>query len=85
MKEPKKITYSELMKELENHRCNPAYPYTEQQDQFLLKARNNPRPVPYPVLVKLWIKAGWKVVTIAQIKGRWLRLQNGKLGQKNES
>ena len=64
------ITFEELMKELEKHRGmrSRLRILSEQQKEFLIKCRENVRPVSYKEMTKLWKRAGWDEITESTIR-----------------
>ena len=55
------FTWESLQKELDGYRERKkgVMNITEDQKDFILKCRDNDRPVPYPQMVMLWEKLGW--------------------------
>jgi uncharacterized protein YifE (UPF0438 family) len=78
MKEPKQITYSELMKSLDQFREKPKInPLTEEQKKFLLKCRNNPKPIPFLKMAELWSKV-WYEIKETTVRNKYLSLKNDR-------
>ncbi|MFA5196751.1 MAG: hypothetical protein WC401_13215 [Bacteroidales bacterium] len=63
MKEPKAITFDELMKETKRLLANPVDPrrtiLTNEQIKFLIQARGGNQKLRYKDVRKLWELAGW--------------------------
>ena len=79
MRQPKPITYDEVMAELEKHVLikggQNRYPFTPQMDKLILKARS--KRVSFMKIQGLWDKLGWGHIAKDTIRARFIRLENG--------
>lgn len=69
------ITYAELMKELDKHRTMYKSKLTKEQENFILKCRDNESPVTYPVMVKLWERTGWGKIGTTTLRNHYKKLK----------
>ena len=71
-----KITYGQLMKELDKYRPNRVSgDYTKQQDEFILKCRDSKNPVSFNKMTELWTKLGWSKISKSALRLRWYKLK----------
>jgi hypothetical protein len=79
-KEPKPITYNEVMSKLDELRRNPKIEkhFTPQMDALLLKARTGKKVVPFSEIMKLWEELGWGHIAHATLSVRLKTLQAKK-------
>ena len=71
-----KITYNELMKSLDQFRVKPKRcSLTEEQKKFLLRCRDNPKPIPYNKMAELWSKL-WGEIKETSIRNRYLSIKD---------
>jgi len=77
MKDELPISYDELLKELEQARepGRTKITFNPQQQEFILAARDNERPVSYDRLVTLWKKAGWGKIARSTLALEYKRLK----------
>lgn len=70
-----KITYAELMKELDKYRKGVPI-FTPEQDKFIKECRNKDKgTVPYPVMVELWSKLGWGKIAEKSLLYRYKQIR----------
>ena len=72
-----KITFEELMKEVENHRgakYEKERVFTEEQKKFFVACRENNSPVAYEKMSLLWEKAGWGKLSAHTIRRAWVKM-----------
>ena len=76
-----KITFSELMKTLDEFRGKKCINRIISPDQrkFMEKCRNNLNPVAYKTMAELWMKVGWGKMTESTMRNTYLR--ESKKGQ----
>jgi len=76
MRNPNKITYDQMMKELDKHRGHQrrGVILTDKQINFLKTCREHPNPVTYEKMTVLWIRAGWGKISENTIRKRYVDL-----------
>ncbi|MCK9544273.1 MAG: hypothetical protein M0R03_19820 [Novosphingobium sp.] len=78
-REPKTISFEELMKELEACRVKPTkITLTQDQKKFLKRARENQRPAAWLTIKRLWDKK-WPPLSITSLRGRYEMIKQEKL------
>ena len=77
MSKPKKITYDEMMKELDKHRgpVSRVKVLNKEQIKFLKACREHTSPVTYDIMCELWEKQGWGSISPNTIRKRYVDLQ----------
>ena len=68
--------FKKLMQGLDKYREKPPrYVLTDEQKEFLLKCRDNEKPVPYDTMAKLWKQLGWGDIGVTSIVTRYKKLK----------
>ena len=76
-----KITFNELMKELDKYRGShtTTINLTDEQKKFILTCRDNPKPVTWIKMSELWTKLGWGKMPPSSMAFRYNKIKNGEL------
>lgn len=75
-REPKPITFDELMAETEKYRKVPSRrEFTPDQDKFIMLCRVHAAPVPFPDIARLWKRAGWGPIGEDSVRRRYNKLK----------
>ena len=70
-----KITYNQLMKELDKYRPVHGGNYTNEQDEFIRKCRNSDRPITWDTIVNLWTQLGWGDISATTLSRHYKKLK----------
>jgi hypothetical protein len=76
------FTWESLQKELDTYRARGREDtMTQSQKDFIVKCRENDKPVPYSRMAKLWAKLGWGNISKSTLHGYYQNLRNDVLEQ----
>lgn len=70
------ISYSELMKTLDNFRALPTKKQrvlTKEQISFLTKSREHKDPIPFKIMARLWEQVGWGKMNQSTMRNIYVR------------
>ena len=68
--------FKKLMQGLDKYREKPPrYTLTDEQKEFILKCRDNEKPVTYEIMVSLWKELGWGDIGVTSMVSRYKRLK----------
>lgn len=80
--------YSELSEIRESSRTYRVR-YTEEQEAFIIKCRNNMKPITFRVMAILWKKVGWGNISEDSLRRQWAKMvdngnyKNGTIDKLN--
>jgi hypothetical protein len=80
MKEPKHISFDELMKNLDQFRGSAGtnFELSKDQKEFLLRCRDHNFPVIYPKMAELWQGLGWGDISTDSLRRLYLKAKGIK-------